>query len=79
METPDITHVLHEASKEGVRYNPAESTFFVGNESVFFARSSLKAWEKRLFAFLLRNSRRAASFYRVPENRLVEIGGRIGV
>jgi KUP system potassium uptake protein len=79
MEQPDITTVLHDASKEGVRYNPAETTFFVGNESVFFARSALKAWEKRLFAFLLRNSRRAASFYRVPETRLVEIGARIGV
>ncbi len=79
METPDITNVLHEASKEGVRYNPAETTFFVGNESVFFARSKLRGWEKRLFAFLLRNSRPAASFYRVPEHRLVEIGARIGV
>jgi KUP system potassium uptake protein len=79
METPDIAHILHEAAREGVRYDPADATFFVGNESVFFVRSPLKAWEKRLFAFLLRNSRRAASFYRVPENRLVEIGARIGV
>ena len=79
METPDITSVLHEASKEGVPYDPAETTFFVGNESVFFGKSPLKVWEKRLFAFLLRNSRRAASFYKVPENRLVEFGARISV
>jgi KUP system potassium uptake protein len=79
METPNITTVLHEASKYGVRYNPADTTFFVGNESVFFGKSPLKEWEKRLFAFLLRNSRRAASFYRVPENRLVEFGARIAV
>jgi KUP system potassium uptake protein len=79
MESPDITQVLYEASKEGVEYNPAETTFFVGNESVFYGRSPLTHWEKRLFAFLVRNSRPAASFYRVPDTRLVEIGAAIAV
>jgi KUP system potassium uptake protein len=79
METPTVTGILHEADKRGLRYNPAETTFFVGNESLFYIRSSLRGWEKRLFAFLLRNSRRAASFYGVPDRRLVEFGTRLGV
>jgi KUP system potassium uptake protein len=79
METPTVTGILHEADKAGLRYNPAETTFFVGNESLFFGRSTLRGWEKRLFAFLLRNSRRAASFYGVPDRRLVEFGTRLGV
>jgi KUP system potassium uptake protein len=79
METPRVNEILYEASRLGVRYKPAETTFFVGSESIFFGRSSLRAWEKRLFAFLMRNSRRAASFYGVPESRLVEFGTRLGV
>jgi KUP system potassium uptake protein len=79
METPDVTAVLREANRRGVRYDPADTTFFVGTESVFYGRSPLRGWEKRLFAFLMRNARRAASFYGVPEHRLVELGSRLGV
>jgi KUP system potassium uptake protein len=79
METPDVTEILREANRRGVRYDPAETTFFVGTESVFYGRSPLRTWEKRLFAFLMRNARRAASFYGVPEHRLVELGTRLGV
>jgi KUP system potassium uptake protein len=79
METPTVTGILREADRRGLRYNPAETTFFVGNESLFYGRSTLRGWEKRLFAYLLRNSRRAASFYGVPDRRLVEFGTRLGV
>lgn len=79
METPTVAELLYEAVRCGLQYAPAEATFFVGTESVFYGRSALKAWEKRMFAFLMRNSRRAASFYGVPERRLVEFGTRLGV
>ena len=79
METPVVNDILYQASRQGVPYKLADATFFVGTESVFFGRSSLRGWEKRLFAFLMRNSRRAASFYAVPETRLVEFGTRLGV
>lgn len=79
MESPQINQVLYDADKEGLRFDPAQATFFVGTESVFYGRSTLRAWEKRLFAFLMRNSRRAASFYGVPDTRLVEFGTRLRV
>ena len=79
METPVVNDILYQASRQGVPYKLAESTFFVGNESVFFGRSRLRGWEKHLFAFLMRNSRRASGFYSVPETRLVEFGTRLGV
>jgi KUP system potassium uptake protein len=79
METPVVNDILYEASREGVPYKLADAIFFVGSESLFFGRSLLRGWEKRLFAFLMRNSRRAASFYSVPETRLVEFGTRLGV
>jgi KUP system potassium uptake protein len=79
METPSVNDILYEASRLGVNYRLADAVFFVGTESVFFGRSRLRAWEKRLFAFLMRNSRRAASFYAVPETRLVEFGAQIGI
>ena len=79
MESPQINQVLYDADKEGLRFDPAQATYFVGTESVFYGRSTLRAWEKRLFAFLMRNSRRAASFYGVPDARLVEFGTRLSV
>lgn len=79
METPVVNDVLYQASRQGVPYLLSDAVFFVGSESIFFGRSTLRGWEKRLFAFLMRNSRRAASFYKVPESRLVEFGTRLGV
>lgn len=79
MENPQMTQVLYEAGKLGASFDPLETTYFVGTESVFYGRSTLQGWEKRLFSFLLRNSRRAASFYGVPDNRLVEFGTRLAV
>lgn len=79
METPRVPDILYEAGRRGLPYSAADSTFFVGTESVFYGRSTLAAWEKRVFAFLMRNARRAASFYGVPESRLIEFGTRLGV
>lgn len=79
METPVVNKILYEASRLGVHYTLADSVFFVGSESVFYGRSALHGWEKRVFAFMLRNSRRASSFYGVPEARLIEIGARLNV
>lgn len=79
METPVVNDILYQASRQGVNYKLADSVFFVGSESVYYGRSTLRAWEKRIFAFLMRNSRRAANFYGVPDTRLVEFGTRLSV
>lgn len=79
METPAVNDILYQASRQGVVYRPSDALFFVGSDSVFFGKSRLRGWEKRLFRFLMRNSRRAASFYSVPGSRLVEFGTGIGV
>ncbi len=79
METPVVNDILYQASRLGVPYRPTDAIFFVGAESVFFGKSRLRGWEQRLFGFLMRNSRRAAGFYSVPESRLVEFGTHIGV
>jgi KUP system potassium uptake protein len=79
METPSATDALNQAARMGVRYARTDAIFFVGTESVFYGKSALGKLEKRLFAYLLRNSRRAAGFYEVPESRLMEFGSRLGV
>jgi KUP system potassium uptake protein len=34
-------------------------------------------WRKRLFAFMAWNASSATDFFRIPPDRMVELGGRI--
>ena len=45
-----------------------------GNPSVGMAR-----WRKHLFAFMSRNAQQATAFFRIPPNRVVELGMQVEI
>lgn len=74
-ETPDIPRDL-EAMVGKLGFDPAYTTYFIGRESVraTLANSEMAKWREHLFAFLHRNARSAADYFRLPPARVVEIG-----
>jgi KUP system potassium uptake protein len=40
-------------------------------------RPGMAIWRERLFAFLARNAGRAAEYYRIPAERVLEVGAEI--
>lgn len=76
MEQPDLTEIL---AREDTPSPPLEhTTFFLGREALRLTnRPGMARWRKGLYAFLLRNSARATTFFRLPSDRVIEIGGQI--
>jgi KUP system potassium uptake protein len=80
LEEPDIPRALALARVGGFHFNLMETSFFVGREKVVPGRRSPWAYPfQRLFVRLSELALDATSFFRIPVNRVVELGGRIEV
>jgi KUP system potassium uptake protein len=75
-ETPDIPATLAAASVKGISFDPMRTTFFLGRETLIVTRtkSPISQLRKGVFGFLSRNACDASKFYRIPPNRVIEIG-----
>ena len=75
MEDPDVPAVLRRAQSEGLEFKLMETTFFLGRETLLPSkRPGMALWREKLFSFLSKVSQRATAFYRIPPNRVIEIG-----
>jgi KUP system potassium uptake protein len=81
VETPDLPAALRKAKKEGCPIDLAHAIYFSErNEVVRQTRSAAFAqWRVPVFAFMLRNSVRAADRFNIPNARLVEMSRRIEI
>jgi len=76
MDDPDVPKALQRLPKDQpLRIDLAQTTFFLGLETLFStARPGMARWREKLFAYMSRNARRATAFFRIPPDRVVEIG-----
>jgi KUP system potassium uptake protein len=77
-EDPEVPAVLERLRGKGLEIDPLDTTFFVGRETLLASeRPGMAIWRERLFARMARNARRATRFFRIPPNRVVELGAEI--
>ncbi|HEX3884706.1 MAG TPA: potassium transporter Kup [Stellaceae bacterium] len=77
LEEPDIPRVLALCRVGGFRFNLMETSFFVGREKIVSKRGSrLSLPFKHLFIFLSNLALDATEFFRIPTNRIIELGGQ---
>jgi KUP system potassium uptake protein len=78
MQTPNIQEVLELCSDAGLVTSKEDTSFFLGRETLLVtARRNMSRWRKMLFIFLSRNARPANAFFRIPPNRVIELGTQI--
>ncbi len=78
-ETADIPALLKSLHFADLQFNPMETTYFLGRELLIVSnkRKTMSAWRKKLFIFMSHNALNATSFFRIPPNRVVELGSQI--
>jgi KUP system potassium uptake protein len=77
LEEPDIPRVLAQCRVGGFRFNLMETSFFLGREKIVARRrSGLSLPFKKLFILLSNVALDATEFFRIPVNRIVELGGQ---
>ena len=78
MEEPDVPDALGEASVRGFPMDLNETTFFLGIETLLATRRpGLPLWRERLFVLIARNAMRANAFFKIPPERVVELGMQV--
>ncbi len=81
METPDVPQALMGSCDQGgPDFDPMDTTYFAGRESVVAgAQRGMAIWREKLFAVMHRNAAPATGFFRIPGNRLVELGAQVEI
>ena len=78
MEDPDVPAVMAETKAGGVGFEEAQTTYFLGRETlVITGRPGMAIWREKLFSWMSRNASGASFFFRLPPNRVVELGAQI--
>jgi KUP system potassium uptake protein len=80
MDQINLPRALTLARTEGLVFDALEISYFLGREHVLASKGAgMALWREHLFAFLSRNSRPATDFFRLPPNRVVEMGAQIEI
>lgn len=80
MEEPDVPALLALCHERGLKYHPADTTYFLSRETILAeSADGMCGWQTRLFGFMSRNAHRVTLFFNLPPNRVVELGMQIKI
>lgn len=84
MESPDVNEVMELLRRQGVKTRTLDTSYYLGRElliprDIAWKKGGLtmNIWRKRLFTVMSKNARSAAEFFKLPANRVVELGTQI--
>ncbi|HZI13980.1 MAG TPA: potassium transporter Kup [Myxococcus sp.] len=77
-ENPSIPDVLKRCREKGLQFQLMGTSFFLGRETLIpTKRPGMAVWREALFAWMSRNARSATAYFRIPPNRVVELGSQV--
>ncbi|PZW63523.1 MULTISPECIES: potassium transporter Kup [unclassified Pseudomonas] len=80
MEAPDIPRALAQLGDKGIDCQPMQTTYFLSRETVIPSeRIGMAMWRERLFAVLQKNAGSSLGFFRLPVNRVIELGTQVEI
>jgi KUP system potassium uptake protein len=80
MESPNIPRALEELRARGVAFDPMQVSYFLGRDMLVPAMvPKMPLWRLWLFLVMARNAVSATEFFRIPSDRVVELGVRVAI
>jgi KUP system potassium uptake protein len=81
METPNIQAILRQCAEHDLEFHEMETTFFLSRETVIpkTDNGGMNIWQEHLFAIMVRNALSATAYFRLPANRVVELGMQVEI
>ena len=78
MEDPIVPDALDEVRHRGLHLDLEDVTFFLGRETIIVTKQrGMAIWREKLFVLMARNAVRATAFFRLPPERVVELGVQV--
>jgi KUP system potassium uptake protein len=77
-DDPDVPRALELAAAKGMKFEMMETSFFLSRQTLIpKVGPGMALWREKLFALMSRNASSATTFFKIPANRVVELGTRI--
>ena len=80
-EDPDVPARLAACTRAGILFDLMDTTFFMSREKVVARRHThgMLRWPDALFSFMAHNALSATAFFRIPDNRRIELGSQVEI
>jgi len=79
-DEPDIPAMLVLCAADGLPFDMMQTSFFIARQTVISTPGEgMAGWREHLFVTMQRNARDAADYYRIPTNRVIELGTQIEI
>jgi KUP system potassium uptake protein len=80
MEDPNVPQALVLAREQGLQLDEDDVTYFLGRETLIVTKApGMATWRERLFVLMARNAVRATTYFRLPPERVVELGVQVEI
>ncbi|HKX93021.1 MAG TPA: potassium transporter Kup [Sphingomicrobium sp.] len=80
MEEIDVPAALAQLEDCGPPCKMMDTSFFLARQTLIAAsRPGMALWREKLFAWMLRNAESAMEFFKLPTNRVVELGSQVEI
>lgn len=80
IEEPDVPLALANVHRCGADFRMIDTSFFLSRQTLLASsHPGMMIWREKLFAWMLRNAESAMEFFRLPTNRVVELGSQVEI
>ncbi|MGE3231008.1 MAG: potassium transporter Kup, partial [Hyphomicrobium sp.] len=78
METPSIPKILESCRRKDLNVDIGATSFFLSRRSLrTTSKSEMPLWQERLFIWLARTAEDATTYFKIPTDRVVEVGTQV--
>ncbi|THC43206.1 potassium transporter Kup [Massilia sp. Mn16-1_5] len=76
----NVPHDLSACAGQGFVFEPMETSYFVARQNIISTPGAgMAAWRESLYASMARNARDAADYFKLPPNRVIELGTQVEI
>jgi len=80
MQEVDVPAALSRLKGCGPQFKMMDTSFFLARQTLLASsRPGMAIWREKLFAWMLRNAESAMEFFKLPTNRVVELGSQVEI
>ncbi len=77
-DEPDLPRDLLLCNKYGLEIDPMDTSYFIGKESLIASnKSGMAVWRKKVFISLFRTAETITNQFKLPPNRVIELGSQM--
>lgn len=80
IDEPDVPQALTLCHLQDLDFSPMRTTYFLSRETVIPSKIvGMARWREALFAFMLKNANGNLRFFKLPYNRVIELGTQVEI